>query len=93
MTCNLTLAIDEELLARFRLHAAEQRTTVNALVRRMMEEAVGAEARRKASIARMLELSDEAAAFDAAHEGSAAPLDLSRGDTYAERLSRWPRGK
>jgi hypothetical protein len=56
MTKNLTLAIDETLLERFRLHAAERKTTVNALLRKHMEEAVGLEERRRNAIAGMLEL-------------------------------------
>ena len=56
MTKNLTLAIDEALLERFRLHAAERKTTVNALLRKHMEEAVGLEERRRNAIAGMLEL-------------------------------------
>ncbi len=39
---NLTLAIDDELLHQARLVALEQRTTVNALVRRYLEEIVAA---------------------------------------------------
>ena len=53
---NITLAVDDELLERFRLHAAQRKTSVNALLRRHMEEAVNLEARRRDAIARMLEL-------------------------------------
>jgi hypothetical protein len=56
MTKNLTLAVDEDLLERFRLHAAERKTSVNALLRKHMEEAVGLEERRRNAIAGMLEL-------------------------------------
>jgi hypothetical protein len=56
MTKNITLAIDEALLERFRLHAAERKTSVNALLRKHMEEAVGLEQRRRSAIAKMLEL-------------------------------------
>lgn len=56
MTKNLTLAVDEGLLERFRLHAAERKTTVNALLRKHMEEAVGLDERRRKAIAAMLEL-------------------------------------
>jgi hypothetical protein len=49
MTKNLTLAVDDEVLARYRMLAAEQRTSVNALIRRHMEEATNvAEQRREA---------------------------------------------
>jgi len=53
---NLTLAVDEDLLERFRLHAAERKTSVNALLRKHMEEVVGLEERRRSAIAKMLEL-------------------------------------
>jgi hypothetical protein len=62
MTRNITLAVDEEILARYRLLAAERKTTVNGLVRKHMEEAVGLEADRRAAIARMLELSEATSA-------------------------------
>ncbi|HEX7751364.1 MAG TPA: hypothetical protein VF440_03100 [Novosphingobium sp.] len=76
MTKNLTLAIDEGLLERFRLHAAERKTTVNALLRKHMEETVGLEERRRQAIAGMLELG----------KTTQARIDMSRWDraaTYA----------
>ena len=49
MTKNITLAVDEDLLASFRVVAAEKRTSVNALIRNFMEETTGlAERRRQA---------------------------------------------
>jgi hypothetical protein len=46
---NITLAVDETILASYRILAAEQRTSVNALIRKHMEEATGlAERRRQA---------------------------------------------
>jgi hypothetical protein len=49
MTKNITLAIDEDLLARFRVLAAKERTSVNALIRQYMEERTSlAEKRRQA---------------------------------------------
>jgi len=56
MNKNVTLAVPAQLLDRYRLHAAERKTTVNALIRKHMEEAVGLEERRRAAISRMLEL-------------------------------------
>lgn len=56
MTKNITLAVDEDLLARYRVLAAERKTSVNALVRQHMAEAVGLEERRSKAIARMIEL-------------------------------------
>ncbi len=49
MTKNITLSVNEDVLARFRILAAEQRTSVNALIRAYMEDATGlAERRRQA---------------------------------------------
>jgi hypothetical protein len=73
MTKNLTLAIDEQLLERFRLHAAERKTTVNALLRKHMEETVGLEQRRRAAIAGMLDLG----------RNTAARIDMSGWDRSA----------
>ncbi|MFC4291283.1 hypothetical protein ACFOWX_02525 [Sphingorhabdus arenilitoris] len=56
MAKNITLAVDEKLLDQYRLLAAQQNTTVNALVRKHMEETVGMEKRRQSAIAKMLEL-------------------------------------
>ena len=51
MTKNLTLAVDEDTLASFRIVAAEKHTTVNALIRKFMEESTGlAERRRQARV-------------------------------------------
>lgn len=62
MTKNITLAVDDELLERFRLHAAQRKTSVNALLRRHMEDAVGLEERRRGAIAQMLKLGRETTA-------------------------------
>jgi hypothetical protein len=65
MTKNLTLAVEEELLERFRLHAVQRKTSVNALLRKHMEEAVGLEERRRSAIEQMLTLGKETKArFD-----------------------------
>lgn len=79
MTKNLTLAVDEALLERFRLHAAERKTSVNALLRKHMEETVGLEQRRKAAIAKMLELG----------RNTSAKIDMSAWD----RDKSYSRGK
>jgi Ribbon-helix-helix protein, copG family len=59
VTKNITLAVDDELLERFRLHAAQRKTSVNALLRRHMEDSVGMEERRRNAIAQMLKLGRE----------------------------------
>lgn len=73
MPKNLTLAVDEKLLEQFRLHAAERKTSVNALLRKHMEDAVGLEERRRGAIARMLKLG----------KNTAARIDMSAWDRDA----------
>lgn len=77
MTKNLTLAIDTELLERFRLYAAERKTSVNALLRKHIEQTVGLEERRRNAIAKMLDLGRE----------TTARFDMSKWDR-AETYSR-----
>ena len=49
MNKNVTITVKEDLLASFRIVAAEERTSVNALLRDYMEEKTGlAERRRQA---------------------------------------------
>jgi predicted transcriptional regulator len=65
MTKNLTLSVPEHALERFRILAAERKTSVNALVRKFIEDSVGLEERRRAAIARMLDLgTNTGATFD-----------------------------
>jgi hypothetical protein len=47
MAKNITLAVDDNILADYRVLAAEQRTSVNALIRKHMEEATGLADRRR----------------------------------------------
>lgn len=47
MTKNITLAVPEDLLASFRIVAAEKHTSVNALIRQFMEDSTGLAARRR----------------------------------------------
>ncbi len=93
MMKNITLTVEEGLLARFRLLAAGQRSSVNALVRKHMEEATGALATREQALARLAELSRQSEAYDESHpvqnEGDAAKFD--REGTYTGR--RFAQGK
>lgn len=81
MTKNLTLAVPENLLEEFRLLAAQKKSSVNALLRKHMEESVGLESRRKAAIARMLELGQQTTArFDMSTFDRDASYQRSRQD-------------
>lgn len=81
MAKNLTLSVPEALLEEFRLLAAQKKSSVNALLRQHMEESVGLEARRKAAIARMLELGQQSTArFDMSQFDRAASYERSGQD-------------
>jgi predicted DNA-binding protein len=59
---NVTLAVPDETLERFRSYAARQGRTVNALVREYMEKATGRdEADRRASVERLRALAAQTA--------------------------------
>lgn len=53
MTKNITMAVDEDVLASYRVLAAEQRTSVNAMIRKHMAEATGLAEKRRQSRAWM----------------------------------------
>lgn len=64
MTKNLTLAIDEALLHKARVYAAERKTTVNAIVREQLSHLVSDKTEeQKAAIARMKERSANRTTF------------------------------
>lgn len=54
---NITLSVDEEVLAAVRRHAAEHNSTVNALVREYLTNLAGQEDRAKRARARLRQLS------------------------------------
>jgi len=51
---NLTITIDEELLRRARVRAAELGTSVNAVLREYMREWVGSDEERAAAVASLI---------------------------------------
>lgn len=53
---NITLAIEDGVLDRARLVAAERRTTVNAMVREFLTDVAGQEERRRNARAAIVEL-------------------------------------
>ena len=54
---NLTITVDEEVLKRARLKALEQGTSVNAMLRRHLEQYASGDAHRKAALATIREVS------------------------------------
>ncbi|MFN3945871.1 MAG: ribbon-helix-helix protein, CopG family [Allosphingosinicella sp.] len=81
MTKNITLAVDEELLARFRVLAAERRTSVNALIRQHMEEATGLLEKRREARAWMAAKARENGARD--EPGTDGGWRWNREDSYS----------
>lgn len=81
MTKNITLAVDEDLLARFRVLAAERRTSVNALIRQHMEEATGLLEKRREARAWMAAKARENAAQD--EPGADGGWRWNREDSYS----------
>jgi plasmid stability protein len=56
---NITFSLPAELLRQAKIYAAEHDTTVNALVRELLENKVNAEARAQAAAKRMLEIAEQ----------------------------------
>lgn len=93
MARNVTMAFDDEVLDGLRLHAAQNKTTVNAIFRKYAEELLGMADKRKAARERLLELSRQSEAYDAANPAATSD-DLprfSREETYSGRRFEWPR--
>jgi ABC-type nitrate/sulfonate/bicarbonate transport system substrate-binding protein len=81
---NLTLRIDEELLARARRFAAERGTTVAEIVRGHLAAVTNADDRAAAARRTLAELAERA-------QSRAVDWKWSRDEIYAERLSRLQR--
>ena len=85
MAKNITLAVADDVLEKVRLLAAQEKTTVNALVRGFLESKaresdVGE--RRRSAIVRLLDMSRNSSA------AMQAGWTFDREDLYAERVSR-----
>jgi hypothetical protein len=95
MTRNLTLAMDEEKLARLRVYAAQNRTTVNALIRKQVDELLdGDDRRRKARewmVAQARKNMENDTKTSANDEGAEESWRWSREDTYTGPRFDWPR--
>ncbi|MFD2182616.1 hypothetical protein [Rhodoplanes azumiensis] len=77
---NITLAVDETVLARVRVYAAKRNTTVNRLVRDHLEELARDEAKPDAARERLLELIDNS-------PGRLGPnWTWNREDVYEDRV-------
>lgn len=79
---NLTIAVDDELLRRARVRAAEQGTSVNAVLRERLEEFVDPAAGERVAA--------EFIAFAAKNSGNSGPGGRiwSRDELHTERFER-----
>lgn len=55
---NITLAVDDEVLEKVRAYAVEQKTTVNAIVRRHLEKIAGENDKRAEARKQLLRLAE-----------------------------------
>ncbi len=83
---NITLAIDEKLLESARALAERRKTSLNAMVRMLLEHEVEQEDRIAWAKAGMKRLMEEARAKAALDDGE--PYVWNRRDAYAEREDR-----
>lgn len=99
MAKNVTLAFDEEKLAQLRILAAKERTTVNALLRKHVDELLDIDGRRKKAREWMVAKGRENMARDAERamardHGEAVNEETwrwSREETYSGPRFDWPR--
>ena len=75
MTRNITLAVDESVLDRVKVLAAERKTTVNALVRDYLNSLATAEDRSERARRRLIELAEKSTA-------EVGPVTWKREDLY-----------
>lgn len=75
MSRNITLSIDEDILDRVKVLAAERRTTVNAMVRDYLTGIAAAEDRTERARRRLLELARES-------KGELGSVTWKREDLY-----------
>lgn len=83
---NVTLALEEEKLARLRVYAAQHRTTVNSLFRKHTDDLLDGDERRKKAREWMVAKTRENIARDEARAAARA-----RGEEIDEETWRWNR--
>ncbi len=78
-TRNITLNLPSDLLQRAKIFAAEHATTVNALVRELLQDKLTREARSRAAADRLLEIAGRGPYF------SADPASFRREEWHERR--------
>ena len=58
-TRNVTITLPADLVRAARIFAAERDTTLNALIREMLQDRVNKEGRTRAAVERMLEIAEQ----------------------------------
>ncbi len=62
-TRNITLSLPAELVKQAKIYAAQHDTSINAIVRELLEERVSEEARVRAAVRRLLEIAERGPYF------------------------------
>jgi plasmid stability protein len=80
---NITLSLPADLIRQAKIYAAEHDTTVNALVRELLQEKISPEEQARAAGKAFLEI---------VRNGVSSPVDpgsIRREEIYEERFKRW----
>ena len=87
---NVTIQLDEEVIAKVKVLAAQRGTSISGLVTaeitRMSEQRERYERARQAALAQMAEVNEQVAAGD---RGPAVDRGWTREELHAERTDRW----
>ncbi len=62
-TRNITLSLPAELVKQAKIYAAQHDTSINAIVRELLEEKVSQEARVRAAVEKLLEIAERGPYF------------------------------
>ena len=60
---NITLSLPDDLIRKAKVHAAQRNSTVNALVRKLLEEALSDDRRTRAAADRLLAIAERGPYF------------------------------
>ena len=93
MKRNVTVQLDEDVIAKVKVLAAQRGTSISGLVAaeitRLSEQRDRYERAREAALAQMAEVTRQAAAGDRGPD--TGDRGWTREEIYAERTDRWPR--
>jgi len=78
-TRNITLSLPKELIRKAKVYAAEHETSVNALVRKLLQNALESDSRARTAAERLLALANEGPYF------TGDPSSISREEIHERR--------